>query len=48
MAGRQIVLNSNNDPDKDRDMVQHLLGMFQKNIRRVFDDNWGIIFVSSP
>ena len=28
MAGRQIVLNSNNDPDKDRDMVQNLLGKF--------------------
>ena len=27
MAGRRIVLNSNNDPDTDKDMVQHLLGM---------------------
>ena len=33
MAGRTIVLNSNNDPEKDKDMVQNLLGKFsQQNI----------------
>lgn len=30
MAGRQIVLNSNNDPDKDKDMVQNLLDFKEK------------------
>jgi len=25
--GRLIVVNSDGDPDKDRNMVQHLLGM---------------------
>lgn len=30
MAGRTIVLNSNNDPDKDKDMVQNLLDFKDK------------------